>query len=169
MGQHVICGQKTNAFFIVQLIFEGGLVLAGCILAFQTRSLGSKIGEARPLIFAMYNIALVAVIGILITRVMNIGQASTYVVVSFGLLWATLFSSCFFVLPRLLRLERSAGLQNLIGAMSNNTNSGDFRHSNYNSSTKMNFGDFNNRSEEEGLPKIAVDNVSDDKMDSKIM
>ena len=58
--QRVTCSHDTNALFIVQMFFEGGMVVAGCVLAFKTRNLQGDFGESRQLILAMYNIAVVA-------------------------------------------------------------------------------------------------------------
>ena len=64
----------------------------------------------------MYNILLVGIIIILITKVMKINQATNYVVQAIGILWATIFCSCVFVLPRLLRVkERKRASMNEIG------------------------------------------------------
>lgn len=57
--QHIVCGHNTNASFIVEVIYEAGLVCIGCILAYQTRHLDKRFGGSKSLIFAMHNIALV--------------------------------------------------------------------------------------------------------------
>ena len=115
-SQCITCKHKTDAFFIMQSVFEGSLVVAGCVLAYKTRSHGSRLGEAKSLILAMYNILLVGIIIILITKVMKINQATNYVVQAIGILWATIFCSCVFVLPRLLRVkERKRASMNEIG------------------------------------------------------
>lgn len=93
---------------ITQIIFEGGLVLIGCVLAFQTRNLGSALGEAKQLIFAMYNVALCAVIVLLMGSTMGIDQKSVYVIMTVGVFWSTVFSSCAFVLPRIMQVQRNS-------------------------------------------------------------
>lgn len=105
-SQHSVCKHETNGFAITEIIFEGGLVLAGCILAFMTRNLGSTLGEAKQLLFAMYNVALVALIVILMGFFLTIDQQAVYVIMTVGVFWATVFSSCAFVLPRLLQVQK---------------------------------------------------------------
>eukprot|EP00531_Pseudo-nitzschia_arenysensis_P000557 CAMPEP_0116141262 /NCGR_PEP_ID=MMETSP0329-20121206/14287_1 /TAXON_ID=697910 /ORGANISM="Pseudo-nitzschia arenysensis, Strain B593" /LENGTH=1057 /DNA_ID=CAMNT_0003636431 /DNA_START=252 /DNA_END=3425 /DNA_ORIENTATION=- len=105
--QHTMCKHDTVAFAVTQLIFEGGLVLTGCVLAWKTRNLGSTLGEAKQLLFAMYNVGLVALIVLLMGSFLRIDQKSVYVVMTVGIFWSTVFSSCAFVLPRLLQIQRN--------------------------------------------------------------
>ena len=107
ISQHSICKHKTTAFVATQVIFEGGLVLIGCLLAFMTRNLGSALGESKQLLFAMHNVALVALIVMLMECCLSIDQKSTYVIMAVGVFWATVFSSCAFVVPRLLQAHRN--------------------------------------------------------------
>jgi hypothetical protein len=103
--QRITCSHDTNALFIVEMLFEGGLVLAGCVLAFKTRNLHSDFGEAKQLILAMYNIAVVGSVVVIVTNVMTTGQASKRVLIAIGILWGSVFSSCAFVIPRLLQVR----------------------------------------------------------------
>ena len=57
--QRIICSTETNAFYITQVVFEVGIVAIGCFLAYMTRNLQDEFGEAKQLIFAMYNVAFV--------------------------------------------------------------------------------------------------------------
>ena len=106
--QHSVCRHDTPAFAVTQLIFEGGLVLVGCVLAWKTRNLGSTLREAKQLLFAMYNIGLVALIVLLMSYFLRIDQKSVYVIKTVGIFWSTVFSSCAFVLPRLLQIKRNS-------------------------------------------------------------
>ncbi len=105
--QHTVCKHDTVAFAVTQLIFEGGLVLTGCVLAWKTRNLGSTLGEAKQLLFAMYNVGLVALIVLLMGSFLRVDQKSVYVIMTVGIFWSTVFSSCAFVLPRLLQIQRN--------------------------------------------------------------
>eukprot|EP00588_Corethron_pennatum_P015848 CAMPEP_0194279574 /NCGR_PEP_ID=MMETSP0169-20130528/14007_1 /TAXON_ID=218684 /ORGANISM="Corethron pennatum, Strain L29A3" /LENGTH=803 /DNA_ID=CAMNT_0039024019 /DNA_START=67 /DNA_END=2478 /DNA_ORIENTATION=- len=138
-SQHVVCTQKSNAFMIVQLVFEGGLVVAGCVLAYKTRNHGSRLGEAKSLILAMYNILLVGVIVILIAETMNISQVTNYMVRAIGIFWATIFSSCVFVLPRLLRVKKSMGRSSMQGGASSRMSGGKSSAFRLNQNTSNNF------------------------------
>ena len=105
--QHSICKHDTVAFSVTQLVLEGSMVLSGCVLAWKTRNLGSALGEAKQLLFAMYNVALVALIVLLMGTLLTIDQKSVYVIMTVGIFWSTVFSSCAFVLPRLLQIQRN--------------------------------------------------------------
>jgi hypothetical protein len=103
--QSIVCETDTNAFFIVQIVFDGGFVVLGCILAYMTRNLDPKFGEAKQLIFAMYNIALVGVIILLVASVADMDQNGRSVLQAVGVLWGTVFSSAAFVLPRMMQVR----------------------------------------------------------------
>mmetsp|Transcript_20067 Transcript_20067/g.43780 ORF Transcript_20067/g.43780 Transcript_20067/m.43780 type:complete len:771 (-) Transcript_20067:110-2422(-) len=101
----LICAHDTNAFLITELVYEGGLVFMGCVLAFKTRHLKGGFGEAKQLIIAMYNIALVGSVVLIVINVMDNGQAARRTLIAVGILWGTVFSCCAFVVPRLLRVR----------------------------------------------------------------
>ena len=103
--QHTICATNTKLLLIVEASFESALVVIGCILAYQTRNVDRKFGEAKQLIFAMYNIALV---GIIIVVVMTFGQLTNAVstfLQAVGVFWGSVVSSAAFVLPRMLEIR----------------------------------------------------------------
>jgi hypothetical protein len=72
MVQSIVCDTDTNALLIVQMLFEGGLILVGCILAYRSRNMNSEFGEAKQLLFAMYNIALAGIIVFLVVTVADV-------------------------------------------------------------------------------------------------
>mmetsp|Transcript_26387 Transcript_26387/g.40020 ORF Transcript_26387/g.40020 Transcript_26387/m.40020 type:complete len:912 (-) Transcript_26387:122-2857(-) len=106
--QHVVCGweSETHAFMTTQMVFVGGLVVFGCYLAYKSRNLDSSFSEAKPMVLAMYNIAMAGGVVWLIIYVMDSEQATSYLVACIGIFWGTIFSSCAFVLPRLLRVRK---------------------------------------------------------------
>ena len=66
-----------------------------------------KFGEAKQLIFALYNIAFTAVVIVAISLSADMEQNGFYVLQSIGVFWASVFSSCAFVLPRLLEMKQA--------------------------------------------------------------
>jgi hypothetical protein len=108
--------------------------LVGCILAYRTRDLDSKYGEAKQLgtinsffflyqkvsrgityivfarnisvAFSMYNIAFTGLITILIICLVELDQISRIVVQTVSVLWGSCFCSLAFVLPRLLQVQK---------------------------------------------------------------
>ena len=103
----VICAHNTYAFFITEIVFEGSLILVGCVLAFKTRKLKDEFNEAEQLILAMYNIALVGSIVVIVMSSVQTGQASQRLIHAMGIFWATTFSICMFAIPRILRARDS--------------------------------------------------------------
>ena len=104
--QHIVCQANSNALLITELIFEAGMVLIGCILAYMTRNMDSKFGEAKQLIFAMYNIALVGVIIVLVVSLAGLDSSARRVLQAVGVFWGTVVSSAAFVLPRMVQIRR---------------------------------------------------------------
>jgi len=108
--QRIICSHDTSAFLITELIFEGGLLLLGCILAFKTRNMKGDFGEAKQLIIAMYGIAVVGSVVVIVSNAMGEaqGQANKRFLYAVGIFWGTVFSCCAFVLPRLFQAQEEA-------------------------------------------------------------
>lgn len=101
MSQTIECTQETEAFGIAVLVYEAGLVFIGCVLAFLTRNLAANIGESKPLILSMYNIAFVGLVTLVISSVTDIDAVGRAVFFSMGIFCGTVFSSAAFVLPRI--------------------------------------------------------------------
>jgi hypothetical protein len=104
--QRAFCEHETHAFLITESIFEASFLLAGCYLAYRTRNLDENFGEAKQLMFAMYNIAFVAVIIVLVVNVADIDGNGQSVLQAIGVWWGTVFSTAAFVLPRLLQVRQ---------------------------------------------------------------
>jgi 7 transmembrane sweet-taste receptor of 3 GCPR len=47
--QQISCTHQSNAFMITQIVYDGILVGIGCILAYQTKDLDPRFGEAKQL------------------------------------------------------------------------------------------------------------------------
>ena len=62
LTHRLICAHDTPAFFITMMIYEGGLILLGCVLAFKTRNLRSEFNESRQIILSMYDTAVISTI-----------------------------------------------------------------------------------------------------------
>mmetsp|Transcript_2625 Transcript_2625/g.6205 ORF Transcript_2625/g.6205 Transcript_2625/m.6205 type:complete len:870 (+) Transcript_2625:197-2806(+) len=102
---HVECKQDTWAFFALQLLYEGGLVFVGCLLAYKTRNMRKEYRDNQQLLLTMYNIALVGSVIIVVLNAAERFQATTRVFITIGILWVTVFSSCVFVVPKLLLIR----------------------------------------------------------------
>ncbi|CAB9499784.1 two-component hybrid sensor and regulator [Seminavis robusta] len=103
--QHVICSTNTNGFMVIMTLFEAGLIVTGCILAYVTRNLDAQFGEAKQLMFSMYNIGFIGIITTIIIYTMDIDATGEVVLLSIAVFWATVFSSAAFVMPRLMRVK----------------------------------------------------------------
>lgn len=103
----LICAHNTPALFITELIYEAGLIVAGCYLAYLTRNVDERFGEAKQLIFSMYNIAFIGVVFLIVVNVATITPAGKNVLQAVAVLWGTVFSSAAFVIPRLIGVRRA--------------------------------------------------------------
>lgn len=108
--QRVECTTDTDGFTITVLIFEFGLVLSGCALAFITRNLDSGFGQAKELGFAMYNIAFIGAIIAVITFAMDIDMTGQIVLFAMGTFCGSVFSSAAFVVPRLIQSQQETNI-----------------------------------------------------------
>ena len=80
--------------------------MIGCVLAYKTRNLDPRFGEAKQLGFAMYNIAFTGIIIITISGVVPMDQVNKKMLQTVGVLWGTLFCSSAFVVPRLFEVTK---------------------------------------------------------------
>ena len=104
----------------------------GCVLAYKTRNMNDDFGEPKQLILAMYNIALVASIVLLVAFAVEAYDGTMRIFITVGVCWCTIFSSGVFVLPRLLRVKESTrdrmngtgGLRTRVSGLSLKTPSG---------------------------------------------
>ena len=104
--QRVECSTNSYAFSITVLVYEASLVSIGCVLAFVTRNLDSGFGQAKELVFSMYNIAFSGVVIMVITFAVDIDASGQIILNSLGIFCATVFSSAAFVLPRVMQSQQ---------------------------------------------------------------
>jgi hypothetical protein len=107
--QRIVCDSETSAFFIVQVVYEAGVVLVGCILAYLTRNMDSNFGESKQLIFAMYNIALISTVIVIVISVTDMDENGKSVLQAIGVFWGTVFSAAAFVIPRMMQVREQRG------------------------------------------------------------
>jgi len=106
VSYRVVCSHNTGAFAAVQIVYAGGLLLVGCFLAFKSRNMNEEFCDAKPLVIAMYNIALVSSLVLIVAIGVDIPAGQLSILVSAAVAWSTIFSSSVFVLPRLLQGEK---------------------------------------------------------------
>ena len=107
----VSCTQESNAFIITILVYEASLVVIGCILAYLTRNLSSGIGQAKELMFSMYNIAFVGFVTTVIAVVVDVDATGQATLLAMGIFCGTVFSSAAFVLPSIYTGQSSSILK----------------------------------------------------------
>lgn len=61
--------------------------------------------DNQQLLLTMYNIALVGSVILVVFNAAEVCQATTRVFITIGILWITVFSSCIFVVPKLLQIR----------------------------------------------------------------
>lgn len=101
-----VCEHKTYSFFVVMLIYEGGLLIVGCVLAFKTRHLRSEFNESKEIILAMYDTAVVASILLIMCNVVVEFQGEKRLLFCVGIFWSTCFACSVFVIPRLMQVRK---------------------------------------------------------------
>lgn len=99
-----VCEHDTPAFFIVMLIYEGGLILIGCVLAFKTRNLQDEFNESKQIILAMYDTAVIGSVLLIVSNAVVTYQGEQRLLFAVGIFWTTCFASMVFVLPRLMQV-----------------------------------------------------------------
>ena len=104
--QSVTCGHETSAFAITQAVYVCVLLGAGCFLAYLSRNIDPRFGDAKPLLFAMYNITFTIVMLYTIIGVVTITETGKGVLQAIGVFWGTVFSSAAFVVPRLITAHK---------------------------------------------------------------
>ena len=115
LTQHIVCSHKTVALPVVEIIYEAGLVLTGCILSFQTRHMDARFGESKQLIFSMYTWGLVGFAFLVVAAVAEITPNGVSLLQGVGTFWVTVFSSAAFVIPRLLQVRRDDSVRKNTG------------------------------------------------------
>jgi 7 transmembrane sweet-taste receptor of 3 GCPR len=100
--QHVVCAHSSNAFYILQVVYVGSLVLGGVVLSYLTRNVESRFGEAKQLIFAMSSVLGVGAIIILFSTLMEYDYSGKKVLFAVGICWGSVISCSAFAMPRLL-------------------------------------------------------------------
>ena len=95
----VICAHDTKAFLVVEVVFEGSILLIGFVLEFKNRNLEDEFGEAKQIILSMYNIAVVCSAVVAVTNFIINGKAHSCLLYAVGIFWVMVFSSCVFVIP----------------------------------------------------------------------
>lgn len=104
------CEHETLVFSFTQGGYDLVLLLTGCILAYMTRNVDPRFGDAKALFFAMYNIAFTTLMLSLIITFVDISESGRYSLQAIGIFWATVFSSAAFVLPRLTAAKKERKL-----------------------------------------------------------
>ena len=115
LTQHIVCSHNTVALPVVEIIYEAGLVLTGCILSFQTRHMDARFGESKQLIFSMYTWGLVGFAFLVVAAVAEITPNGVSLLQGVGTFWVTAFSSAAFVIPRLLQVRKDDSVRKSTG------------------------------------------------------
>lgn len=130
-----ICSQDTMVSFFVQAFYQGGLIFVGTILgevsdekirfcycrrhclshfftlaihpdlAFRSRGLKSEFKDNQQLILTMSNIIIFRIVVWIIIGAVDLYQGPTRIFITIAIFWMSTFSSCVFVLPRLLQIR----------------------------------------------------------------
>jgi len=114
----IVCTHENSAFFAVQVVYQGSLILVGCVLAFKTRNMKKEYRDNQQLMLTLYNIALVGTVILIVANVVKVYQGTIRIFLSVGVFWMTVFSCCVFVLPRLLQIHTRSSISSNRGRRS---------------------------------------------------
>ena len=117
--QRIICASNTDARFYTLGAYEAALVLVGCLLAYLTRNLQDDFGEAKQMIFSMYNIAFVGIMVACIVQAAGLDGNGQSIMQAVGVFWGTVFSTGAFVIPRLLQVRETRRVRLRTGQSTN--------------------------------------------------
>lgn len=107
--QHIVCDTETKLGYGLMFGYEACLLLAGCVLAFQTRNVDRRFRESKQLIASMYTISAISVGFVLTTTLGRFHSNEQKILVVVGTFWATIFSTTAFLLPRWLQVRDDSG------------------------------------------------------------
>lgn len=100
-----VCAHNTPSFFVLMMVYEGGLIIVGCILAFKTRHLDDEFNESKQIILAMYDTAVIGSVGLVVEKTATTYQGEQRIILTLCIFWTSCFASLVFVLPRLLQVR----------------------------------------------------------------
>jgi hypothetical protein len=106
--QHFTCQQETIASMVTMFTYKACLVLMGCVMSYLSRNLDSRFGEAKQMLFGMYNIAFTGICFILLVAFAGITPVSVYMFQAIGVFWGTVVTCAVFVIPRLIQSRDDA-------------------------------------------------------------
>lgn len=104
--KEIECKHELSLFEYLQGVFTFVLLVMGCSLAYVTRNIDPRFGDAKALLFAMYNIAFTTLMLAIIIGFVDISGSSEAVLQAIGVFWATVFSAAGFVVPRLMEATK---------------------------------------------------------------
>ena len=98
------CVEKHNIVGIFSIIYLGILVLVGCVLSFQSRKLPNCFAEAKFIMLAMYNVALVAVMFGIVAVVADLSVSAVSMLLTFAIFLTTTGSVLLVFLPKFITI-----------------------------------------------------------------
>ncbi|OZJ06828.1 hypothetical protein BZG36_00060 [Bifiguratus adelaidae] len=94
----------SSTLFVINTIYNGGLLLYAAYLAFRTRTAGSTYKECKQIAFSVYNIVLCAIIAFPISMLAISEYLAQFFVVTICILWATWFTMLALFSPKVYSL-----------------------------------------------------------------
>jgi hypothetical protein len=104
--QNVQCQHDSMTYFWIQTVYDGLLMMIGCLLSFLSRNIDTRYGEAKQLLFGMYNVAFTGIVFICLRATESSTPNSLKVFRAAAIFWGTVITCCVFVVPRLLEASR---------------------------------------------------------------
>ena len=100
---HVVCSSETATFAIIEIVWKVILSAGGCFLAFKSRNVGAKYAESKGLMAAMYNVAFIGIVILLLVFLLGgVGENGKTLLKAIGVFWGSVFSVAVIVIPRIM-------------------------------------------------------------------
>lgn len=101
----------TPAFFWIVFALNMCILLIGCILAWLARNVPSNFNEAKQILFAIYNVAIIAIIVVILASVFRSSSEAVSLTVSIGLLFSSLVTLAILFIPKVRHVANKAAVR----------------------------------------------------------
>lgn len=104
----------TPAFFWIMFALNMGILIIGCILAWLARNVPANFNEAKQILFAIYNVAIIAVIVVVLGSVFRTSAEAISLTVSIGLLFSSLVTLAILFVPKIRHVANKEAVRRAI-------------------------------------------------------
>jgi hypothetical protein len=101
------CTQNNNIVGIISIIYLAIVIVTGCILSYQSRKLPNCFSEAKYIMLAMYNIALIAILIGIVAAVADLSVSAQTLLLTFAVFVTATGSVLLVFVPKVIKIWSS--------------------------------------------------------------